>query len=301
MVIATVEQIDRLLMDWQQRVDVMSQALLRFDDLPSYQRLVALSRTASATLDPTGQALLSESQALFEQFDCLINFLHRAQNHRQQHQPLLGKTALATVAALLTEPSIDLPSGERILPETLLSRLIQGHQQLWQALDQWETTYWEEVGALQAAIEDCRQRWLSCRDRYADALILQREYQTKIHRHSPPLFPSEETLLNLQQQLEQLSQLPHAREALLTWQQAFTPVVEAIESSLACYKRDLALRKELRGRLQALQAKAQAKGKIEIPQLCQLAKCAEQGLYSRPTPLDEVELWTQQYEQQLNR
>lgn len=59
-------------------------------------------------------------------------------------------------------------------------------------------------------------------------------------------------------------------------------------------------RRELRGRLDALQAKAQAKGLIEDPMLAKLAQHAKQLLYARPTPLDRVIPLLTEYEKRLN-
>ncbi len=63
----------------------------------------------------------------------------------------------------------------------------------------------------------------------------------------------------------------------------------------------LETRRELRGRLNALQAKALAKGHAEDPTLARLATQAKHLLYSRPTPLDPATTLVQQYEQHLNQ
>ncbi len=59
-------------------------------------------------------------------------------------------------------------------------------------------------------------------------------------------------------------------------------------------------RQELRGRLDALKAKALAKGFAENIQLAQLAEQAKQLLYTRPTPLKQAEETVKQYETILN-
>jgi hypothetical protein len=60
-------------------------------------------------------------------------------------------------------------------------------------------------------------------------------------------------------------------------------------------------RQELRGRLDALKAKATAKGYAEDMQLAKLAEQAKQLLYTRPTPLKQAEETVKQYEVLLNR
>lgn len=62
----------------------------------------------------------------------------------------------------------------------------------------------------------------------------------------------------------------------------------------------LDLQRELRGRLNALQAKALARGLSEDPTLDQLAQQAQQLLYARPTPLDQATRLVTQYEKYLN-
>ena len=60
-------------------------------------------------------------------------------------------------------------------------------------------------------------------------------------------------------------------------------------------------RQELRGRLDALKAKAIAKGHAEDVQLAHLAEQAKQLLYTRPTPLKQAEETVKEYEVMLNR
>jgi len=62
----------------------------------------------------------------------------------------------------------------------------------------------------------------------------------------------------------------------------------------------LELRRELRGRLSALRAKAQAKGVSEDTSLSEIAKRASTLLYAKPTPMNEATTLVQQYEQRLN-
>jgi hypothetical protein len=73
------------------------------------------------------------------------------------------------------------------------------------------------------------------------------------------------------------------------------------ERAYAANKAPLELRAELRGRLDALQAKALARGLAENAILSQLAENAKRLLYTRPTPLDKAAELVTQYEQELNR
>jgi hypothetical protein len=81
-----------------------------------------------------------------------------------------------------------------------------------------------------------------------------------------------------------------AREYIASEQQAY-----------AVNNAPLQTRRELRGRLDALQAKALARRLIEDPILTELALQAKQLLYSRPTPLNKAAELVSQYEKRLNR
>ena len=81
-----------------------------------------------------------------------------------------------------------------------------------------------------------------------------------------------------------------AREYIASEQQAY-----------AVNNAPLQTRRELRGRLDALQAKALARQLIEDPILTELALQAKQLLYSRPTPLNKAAELISQYEKRLNR
>lgn len=80
-----------------------------------------------------------------------------------------------------------------------------------------------------------------------------------------------------------------AREYIAIEQQAYTN-----NSAL------LQTRRELRGRLDALQAKALARGLVEDKILVDLATQAKQLLYTRPTPLEQASILVTQYEKRLN-
>jgi hypothetical protein len=80
-----------------------------------------------------------------------------------------------------------------------------------------------------------------------------------------------------------------AQEYIVSEQQAYTANSTLLDS-----------RRELRGRLDALTAKALAKGWIEDGKLSNLAEQAKQLLYTRPTALDKAAELVSQYEKRLN-
>ncbi len=71
--------------------------------------------------------------------------------------------------------------------------------------------------------------------------------------------------------------------------------------AIACNQAPLNQRNELRGRLDAMQAKAKAKGQAEDPQLSIWATQAREILYSRPSPLNEAIALLTAYEKRLNQ
>ena len=74
----------------------------------------------------------------------------------------------------------------------------------------------------------------------------------------------------------------------------------AAESALQVNRIPINERRELRGRLQALQAKASAHGLGEQPELTDIRSKASKLLYGTPTPLDEARDLVRQYERLIN-
>ncbi len=77
--------------------------------------------------------------------------------------------------------------------------------------------------------------------------------------------------------------------------------IEIEKHAIAVNSLPIKTRLELRGRMDALKAKATAKGYAEDMQLAKLAEQAKQLLYTRPTPLKQAEEAVRQYEILLNR
>ena len=76
--------------------------------------------------------------------------------------------------------------------------------------------------------------------------------------------------------------------------------IAAEEKAYTANKAPLELRAELRGRLDALKAKALARRLAENAILSQLGEDALRLLYTRPTPLDKAAELVTPYEKQLN-
>jgi hypothetical protein len=78
-------------------------------------------------------------------------------------------------------------------------------------------------------------------------------------------------------------------------------MVAAEEAAFLRNSAPLEMRRELRGRLSALKAKAAARGKAEDLGLRTIGERANALLYGRPTPMDEASALIRQYEAALNK
>lgn len=134
------------------------------------------------------------------------------------------------------------------------------------------------------------------------------ESQIKVSNHSSLQKPlAQEQIEALRLWLTRLETKFH--EGLLN------PVSIGLENCLTKLKQDIATeeqayqmnlapietRKELRGRLDALKAKALARGLVEDTILVELAQTAKQLLYTRPTDLEKAAELISQYEKRLNK
>ena len=84
------------------------------------------------------------------------------------------------------------------------------------------------------------------------------------------------------------------------WSAQASHAVRAAELALVANQAPIAERRELRGRLTALKAKAQALGLAEQPALSEMASQASKLLYDSPTPLGEARELVRQFERLLH-
>jgi hypothetical protein len=88
---------------------------------------------------------------------------------------------------------------------------------------------------------------------------------------------------------------------LRNWNSAAQDCVTKERASYTANRAPIDARSELRGRMDALQAKARARGAAENDALVELARQAEQLLYTKPTDLDRAAAAVICYEKALNR
>jgi hypothetical protein len=84
------------------------------------------------------------------------------------------------------------------------------------------------------------------------------------------------------------------------WNLAAQDCVSKERAAYAANRAPIETRDELRGRLDALQAKARCYGVAEVDRLHELAQQAEQLLYARPTLLDRAQAAVTAYERAVS-
>jgi hypothetical protein len=134
------------------------------------------------------------------------------------------------------------------------------------------------------------------------------ESQAKIKHTLPSVSPlPAEEIIELERWLERLVAKFGAgitspvRVGLTNWLNKMLAYTISAESALTANRLPLDTRQELRGRLDALIAKALAKGQAEDPILTDLATQARQVLYTSPTDLTVAIDLVRKYEQGLNQ
>ncbi len=140
-----------------------------------------------------------------------------------------------------------------------------------------------------------------------DSIEAYTETHAKIIYMLPVLCPlPAKELIELERWLERLVTkfesgiIPPVRVGLTNWLSKVQSYRISAESALKANRLPLDTRQELRGRLDALTAKALAKGKAEDPTLTDLAIQARQVLYNSPTDLNLATNLVKSYEQRLN-
>jgi hypothetical protein len=141
-----------------------------------------------------------------------------------------------------------------------------------------------------------------------DSIAAYRESQSKIKHNLPTISPFPEAeIAEMERWLERLTTkfsagiVAPVRVGLTNWHHKIQAYTTTAASALAANRLPLATRQELRGRLDALTAKALAKGKAEDPLLADLATQARSTLYSSPTDLNLAIDLVRQYERGLNQ
>jgi predicted nucleic acid-binding Zn-ribbon protein len=166
----------------------------------------------------------------------------------------------------------------------------------------------QQYQQLQTKLVTARQQLAQLQQLEQDSIAAYTESQAKFS-HSlsliAPLPPEE--LAEMAQWLErliakfELGTIAPVHVGLTNWTNKIQAYTTTARFALAANRLPLNTRQELRGRLDALSAKALAKGMAEDPILADLVVQARQVLYTSPTALDLAIDLVKQYEQRLNQ
>ena len=167
----------------------------------------------------------------------------------------------------------------------------------------------QQYQQLQPKLIAARQQLAQLQQLERESIAAYTESQAKFSHNSlsliMPLAPEE--LTAMAQWLERLmakfeaGTIAPVDVGLTNWTNKIQTYTTAARAALVANRLPLDTRQELRGRLDALSAKALAKGKVEDAILADLAIRARQVLYTSPTALDLAMNLVESYEQRLNQ
>ena len=171
-----------------------------------------------------------------------------------------------------------------------------------------ESRLLESAEQLRRSLAQARRQWTELDVLHRAALAAAAESQAKIaDRASLPPPSSAESLSKLREWLDRLDArrseglLDAANAGLRNWQTAADEYAERERHACAAHRAAVEARGELRGRLDALKAKARAYGVAEQAPVAELALQAETLLYTRPTALDRAGAAVTLYETRLRQ
>lgn len=141
---------------------------------------------------------------------------------------------------------------------------------------------------------------------HAEAVAAHREVSEKVAAEAPARPAIEATVQGLKDWLHRLESryrqgtLGPILTGLRNWNQAVEDCVSSERRVVVANRAPLEMRAELRGRMDALKAKARARNVAETDALCGLAEEARELLSLRPTELGRAASAVEAYEKQLN-
>ncbi len=225
-------------------------------------------------------------------------------------QQLAQKLQIATPALLIAAQAdfIKLQSAIDRDPLAVNHTFTQNLTPLVNQIRQELTTLDQQRQQLQADFAIAPQKLQQLSQTNQDSITAHAESQSKI-KHNLPMFSplAIEEITELERWLDRLvakfesGMIPPVRVGLTNWLNKTQAYTIAAQAALTANRLPLDTRQELRGRLDALTAKALAKGQAEDPVLTDLAAQARQVLYTSPTDLSLGIVLVRKYEQGLNQ
>ncbi len=262
-------------------------------------RMMLAFRVATDTLVAIDSAWLRlESQLVATQQE-LIALQQLAQQLQVAVSPALSAVQ-ANFSKLQMEIDRD-PLGIELTVDRELKPLLSSTRRELESLAQQRQQLQADLATAKRQIQELRQL-------NQEAIAAASESQAKIEHDLPigSIVPAAE-IVAVEQWLARLvatfeaGKFVPASVGMTNWSQKICDYLNSARASLAANRLPLETRLELRGRIDALGAKALAKGKAEDPILADLAVQARQLLYSSPTDLTAAIDLVKQYELRLNR
>ena len=262
------------------------------------KRMMSAFRVATDTLVTVDLAWTRLESHLITNHQQLIDLQQLAQDLQVAVSPALS-AAQANFSNLQLEIDRD-PLGVELAVSRDLTPLVSNTRRELEALAQ-------QRQQLQAEFTTAGQQLQQLRQLNLDAIAAASESQAKIGHNLPMSSPIPDAeIVTMEQWLERLvstfeaGTIAPVRVGLTNWLAKIREYTRSAQSALAANRLPLATRQELRGRLDALSAKALAKGKAEDPILADAIVRARQILYSSPTDLELAIDIIKEYERRLN-
>lgn len=159
---------------------------------------------------------------------------------------------------------------------------------------------------LQRGFDSARKQLTGLQELHSQSLASWNDRREKVTCATQPVTPlADSNQIALEAWLERLEDkfqeglLDPLEVGLQKWNKAALDCVNQERACLEANQQPVKERNELRGRLEALKAKARAKNAAELPELTRLATEASELLFSRPTPLEKASALVVEYERLL--
>ncbi len=286
----TLKDIDSLLASWKARLSTAAQNLVDLRGHARYQ-------------GPAGQQI----GPLFQKLAQIQQVVDQASDMRKDWPMFGAEDRIRDIERLLHGKSIELPAVP--VPIEQRSLLSAVEKQEFVTLDDLMNSLVQGFAAARDSVFAIDAAWLKLaelRRIHAESRSVKEQCAEQITDHAPLAEPAaEEKIDALRQWLERLEQRSGEGQVnavsigLQNWNKAAESCVNSEREATAKNRAMLDMRNELRGRLDALKAKARASGINEGPELLGIAREASNCLKAKPVPLGRAASLVQAYETRL--
>ncbi len=286
----TLKDIDALLASWKARLAAAAQNLVDLRSHPTYQKMA---------VEATG--------TLFQRFDLIQQAVDQAAALRNDWPIFGADERIREIEKLLLGKSIQLPAipipiEERGLLSAVENVEFTSPEELMQSM----VAAFESARDAVFALEGARPKLTELARAHDRSRTVLAEYQEKVTDYGVAVVAlPEDRIDGLRQWLERIEEksgegfVSAIMIGIQRWTEAADNGLKDEQKVVSSCQEALDMRNELRGRLDALKAKARAYGIAEDPAIAALAREAQGYLYSRPAPLRRAESLIQQYQARL--